>query len=223
LNGIEPLDAEHFCASCRTPFANDFPLDEKGLCALCRNGLRRFDHVYCYGFYSGVLKDLIYLFKYGRIESLGKPLGHILSAALPRDQAYDVVVPVPLHWRKLWQRGFNQAGVLARRIARRRGMRFANVLKRRRWTGTQAELSNPERRKNVANAFAVRGRVDGLRILLVDDVMTTGATAGACAAELKRAGAKSVTLLTLARVDRRLAASSARTSPTARISPIGAS
>ena len=74
------------------------------------------------------------------------------------------------------------------------------------------ELSHPERRKNVAGAFRVRGRVEGLRILLIDDVMTTGATAGACAKELKRAGAKSVTLLTLARVDRRLAALSANTS-----------
>lgn len=212
IAAVAPLDAEHFCKSCRTPFANDFPLDEAGNCSACRNGLRGFDHVYCYGFYTGALKDLIFLFKYGKIETLGTPLGRVLNAALPRDEAYDLVTAVPLHWRKLWQRGFNQAGILARNISRIRGMRFSRVLRRTRWTGTQAELTNPERRKNVANAFAVRRNVTGLRILLVDDVMTTGATAGACAAELKRAGAKTVTLLTLARVDRRLAALSASTS-----------
>jgi ComF family protein len=212
LSSVEPLEAEHFCISCRTPFANAFPLDEAGLCSACRSGLRGFDHVYCYSFYDGVLKDLIYLYKYGRVESLAKPLSAILSAALPRDEVYDAVVPVPLHWRKQWQRGFNQAGLLARRIARQRGMRYSHLLKRTRSTGTQAELSHPERRKNVSGAFRVRGQVNGLRILLVDDVMTTGATAGACAKELKRAGAKSVTLLTLARVDRRLAALSAKTS-----------
>jgi ComF family protein len=215
-SSVQPLEAEHFCISCRTPFANAFPLDDAGLCSVCRNGLRGFDHVYCYGFYDGVLKDLIYLYKYGRVESLAKPLAGVLSAALPRDEFYDAVVPVPLHWRKQWQRGFNQAGLLARRVARQRGMRYSHLLKRTRSTGTQAELSHPERRRNVAGAFQVRGRVrgqvDGLRILLVDDVMTTGATAGACAKELKRAGAKSVTLLTLARVDRRLAALSASTS-----------
>jgi ComF family protein len=214
LSSVQPLEAEYFCASCRTPFANAFPLDDAGLCNVCRNGLRGFDNVYCYGFYDGVLKDLIYLFKYSRVESLAKPLAAILSAALPRDVVYDAVVPVPLHWRKQLQRGFNQAGLLARRVARQRGMRLSHRLKRTRWTGTLAELNHPERRKAVAGAFSVRGKVEGLRILLVDDVMTTGSTAGACAIELKRAGAKSVTLLTLARVDRRLVALSARTSST---------
>ena len=111
-----------------------------------------------------------------------------------------------------WQRGFNQAAQLGRGIARIRGMRFANLLARNRWTGSQASLSNSDRRSNVSGAFKVRRPVQGLRILLIDDVMTTGATAGACATVLKRAGAKSVTLLTLARVDRRLAASSATNS-----------
>ncbi len=183
-----------------------------GICALCRNGYRGFDFAYCYGSYDGPLKDLIHLYKYGRVQGLVPHLVPLLSAALPFDTAYDAVVPVPLHWRRRWQRGFNQAAELGKGIAARRGFRFAHLLRRARWTGSQAQLSNTDRRANVAGAFRVRGNVKGFRILLIDDVMTTGATAGACANSLKRAGAKSVTLLTLARVDRRLAAPSARTS-----------
>jgi ComF family protein len=206
------MAADFFCASCRTPFANEFPLSRDGVCALCHEGLRGFDFAYCYGFYEGPLKDLIHLYKYGRVQGLRRRFLPMLSAALPYEHTYDVVVPVPLHWRRLWHRGFNQAAQLGKGIARRRGMRFARLLARNRWTASQAQLSNTERRANISRAFRVRGNVQGLRILLVDDVMTTGATAGACANILKRAGAKSVTLLTLARVDRRLAAPSARTS-----------
>ncbi len=185
------------------------------MCALCRNGYRAFDFAYCYGSYDGQLKDLIHLYKYGRVQSLAPRFVDLLGAALPLENNFDVAVPVPLHWRRRWQRGFNQAAQLAKGIAGRRGIRFANVLARKRWTGSQASLSHSERRGNVAGAFRLSGRatdsLKGLKILLIDDVMTTGATAGACALILKRAGAKSVTLLTLARVDRRLAAPSART------------
>jgi ComF family protein len=206
------MAAEFFCSACRTPFANEFALSAEGICDLCRLGTRGFDFAYCYGTYDGHFKDLIHLYKYGRVIGLAAEFTRLLSAALPLEGAYDVVVPVPLHWRRYWQRGFNQAAQLAKGIARRRGLRLARPLVRTRFTGTQTNLSNSDRRKNISGAFRVRGKVDGLRILLVDDVMTTGATAGACAKVLKRAGAKSVTLLTLARVDRRLAAPSARTS-----------
>ncbi len=213
MRAPEPIAAEFFCAACRTPFLNSFPLDAEGLCGICRTGVRAFDRAYCYGSYDGALKELIHLFKYGRAKGLAIPFAKYLSAALPVDSKFDVVVPVPLHWRRRWQRGFNQADLLGRQIARRRGLKFAKLLTRNRWTGSQASLANSARRTNVSGAFRTRGgSLAGLRILLVDDVMTTGATASACALVLKRAGAKSVTLLTLARVDRRLAALSARNS-----------
>jgi ComF family protein len=212
MRAPEPLAAEFYCASCRTPFVNEFPLAPDGRCALCRNGLRGFDFAYCYGSYDGPLKDLVHLYKYGRVQALSGHFTKWLAAALPLDASYDVVVPVPLHWRRRWHRGFNQAALLGRGIAKARGIRFANLLSRKRWTGSQASLANSDRRANVSGAFRVRGELKGLRVLLIDDVMTTGATASACASTLKRAGAKSVTLLTLARVDRRLAAPSARTS-----------
>ena len=207
LSVPEPLAAEYFCVSCRTPFLNHFPLDEEGRCALCRSGLRGFDFAYCFGSYEGVLRELIHLYKYSRMRPLARPLGAMLARALPRDTSFDAVVPVPLHWRKKWQRGFNQSELLARQIARRCGIPLRRPVRRRRATLVQAGLSNTRRRQNVAGAFAAKaGNVRGLRILLVDDVMTTGATASACARALKQAGAESVTLLTLARVDRRFGA-----------------
>jgi ComF family protein len=203
----EPLAAEYFCSSCRTPFLNRAPLDEQGRCELCRRGLRGFDAAYSFGAYEGALRELIHLFKYGRVRPLAGPLGNYLATAIPRDQNFDAIVAVPLHWWRRWQRGFNQSALLARVVAKRYAIPVLRVLRRKRATASQAGLSNSRRRENVAGAFSVRRRtaVEGRRILLIDDVMTTGATAWACAAALKRAGARHVALLTLARVDRRAA------------------
>jgi ComF family protein len=151
------------------------------------------------------LRELIHLLKYGKMKPLAGPLGRLLARALPLDQAFDAVVGVPLHWRRRFERGFNQAALLAEQIARSRNIPALRPVQRVRATLSQTGLSNAKRRRNVAGAFRARaGRpLEGLRILLVDDVMTTGATGSACASALKRAGAKSVTLLTVARVDRR--------------------
>jgi ComF family protein len=207
LKAPEPFSAEYFCISCRTPFQNGFPLDSEGRCALCRSGLRGFDAAYCYGSYEDVLRELIHLFKYGKTPTLARPLTDFLASAMPRDEQLDAIVPVPLHWWRRWQRGFNQAELLARALSARTGLPVVGALRRARSTPAQAGLSNQGRRENVARAFAparAASRLAGKRILLVDDVMTTGATAAACAAALKRAGAKRVALLTVARVDRRL-------------------
>ncbi len=161
-----------------------------------------------YGFYEGPLRSLIHLFKYSGMKPLAVTLAGYLEKIIPVDERYDAVVPVPLHWHKQWDRGFNQAELLARLIARRRGLPMWNALRRKRPTAVQASLALAGRRRNVAGAFLVRRKQDlkGKRILLIDDVMTTGATASACAAALKRGGATSVSLLTLARVDRRWSA-----------------
>jgi competence protein ComFC len=199
--------AEFFCVSCRTPFLNAFPLDAEGRCALCRAGLRGFDAAYCFGSYEGTLRELIHSYKYRGIQTLSRPLAEFLAAALPLDEHFDAVIPVPLHWRKRWQRGFNQSDLLAQAIARPRGLPVVRALVRTRFTKTQAGLSNTERRKNVATAFRCRRVAEtlaGKHVLLIDDVMTTGSTAAACARALKRAGAARVVLATIARVDRRL-------------------
>ncbi len=187
------------------PFVNRAPLDEEGVCPLCRLGVNGFDAAYCFGAYEGRLRKLIHLLKYDRIRPLGAPLGEYLASVLPRNEQVEVVVPVPLHWRRRWQRGFNQSELLAERVAERYGLRPLRALRRVRATASQAGLTSSKRRANVSGAFAATKiqAVEGRRILLVDDVMTTGATATACGSALKRAGALRVTVLTLARVDRR--------------------
>lgn len=200
-----PFEAEIFCVQCRTPFSSRAPLDEKGCCSLCRLGVRGFDAAYSSGEYDGALRKLIHLFKYHGIYSLRHTLVDRLSDALPRDQHFDVVMPVPMHWWRRFLRGRNHAETLARGLSKRTGINAASPLYRKKLTPSQATVSRAERRRNVKGVFAVRRpvAVRGKRILLVDDVLTTGSTAGACAAALKKAGAAHVAVITIARVDRR--------------------
>jgi ComF family protein len=206
IHAPEPLSAEFFCVSCRTPFQNAFPLDPQGRCAICRSGARGFDAAYSFAAYEGVMRQLIHLYKYARIKTLARPLSDLLVRAMPLDESFDAIVPVPLHWFRKWRRGFNQSALLAQALSRRTGIPVRNALKRARSTRAQAGLSNRARRENVTRAFHARPVV-GKRILLIDDVMTTGSTGAACAIALKRAGASRVALLTLARADRRLSVS----------------
>lgn len=164
--------------------------------------------MYCVGAYEGRLRDLIHLFKYDKIESLGAPLGAFLRTGYPRQVQFDVLVPMPIHRSRMWERGFNQAEILARHLRATSGLEVQSLLRRRKKTARQAGLSSKERRLNVRDAFVVTNarRVQGKRILLVDDVLTTGASANACALTLKRAGASSVAILALARADRRIGA-----------------
>jgi len=201
-----PHDADYYCSMCHAPFVNDWPLDEHGVCAACRSGLRGFDRAASFGMYEGALRSLIHLFKYSGMKPLARPLAAYLERTISIDEAYDAVVAVPLYWRKRWSRGFNQAELLARHVAKGRGIPLMSPLRRKRSTATQAGLASAGRRRNVAGAFVLKSNQNlaGKKILLIDDVMTTGATASACASVLKRGGATSVSLLTLARVDRRI-------------------
>jgi len=204
LAAAEPIQAEHFCAACRTAFLNPRPLDESGRCYLCRHQVNRFDAAYAFGSYDAELRELIRIFKYQRVETLARPLGRLLSRALPREEAFDAIVPVPLHWRRKWARGFDQAEALSRELSRHTGLPVIRGLRRSRATAAQSARSQSIRRKNVAGAFTARvSDLGGKKLLLIDDVFTTGATASACAAALKGAGARSITVLTVARADRR--------------------
>ena len=224
LREPQPLTADFFCSSCRAPFVNRFPLDENGQCALCRLGLNDFDAAYSYGFYEGHLRTLIHLFKFEKIHTLARPLGKLLAQVLPRSERFDAIVPMPLHWRRRWQRGFNQSDLLAREIAGSWGVPVRRAVRRVRASVPQSGLTKSQRRANVRGVFDLRSGVSlqGARVLLVDDVFTTGATASACAKVLKRAGAARVTLLTVARTDRRMYADvESRTSPVSAASAAG--
>lgn len=198
-----------FCQACRTPFVDDFPLDEHDLCTVCREGAVNFDATYSFGSYEGPLQKLILLFKYAKVESLAGPLGRLLVQALPSNSeyprdSYDLLIAMPMHWRKQWERGFNQAALLAGYVAPHCGLKVASNLRRKRYTKSQASLSESDRLLNLKDSFYVRKpeQVAGKRVLLVDDVFTTGATLRAATAVLKSAGAAQVTALTLARVGR---------------------
>jgi ComF family protein len=182
-----------------------YPLDEKDLCSICRESLVNFDAAYSFGSYEGPLRNLIHLFKYGKVETLSGPLAAFLKRALPLDEPFDVVIAMPMHWRKRWERGFNQTELLARPIAKRYSVKMASNLQRSRYTNPQAGLTEAERRKNLKGSFVVRrpAELARKRVLLVDDVFTTGATLRAAAEALKKAGVKRVIALTLARVDAR--------------------
>jgi ComF family protein len=206
LHEPSALHAEYFCVACKTPFLNHFPLDEQGRCSLCRLGLSGFDTVYTFGSYENALRKLIHLFKYGKMRPLARPLGALVARAIPREQRFDLIIPMPLHWRKRWSRGYNQSDLLAREVARRWGVPVARIVSRVKATAPQAGLTNSKRRLNVRAAFRIRKgtNVQGLRVLLIDDVVTTGATASACAHVLKRAGAGHVAVAAVARTDRRI-------------------
>jgi ComF family protein len=178
----------------------------EGPCGRCRRGLSPFEAGASLGPYEGTLRALLHDLKYrGRRRLAGRLAEALLTeAAVRRVLAGDVVlVPVPLHPRKRRERGFNQAELLARELARRAGRELcAGALVRRVDTPPQAGLAAGARRRNVAGVFAVRqrGRFTGRSVVLVDDVLTTGATAVACARALAGGGARAVRLLTVARV-----------------------
>lgn len=184
---------------------DSYPLDEHDLCTYCREGLVNFDSSYSFGSYEGTLRKLIHIFKYGKVETLAGPLGRMLIRCAPRDVSFDCVIAMPMHWWKRWNRGFNQAELLARPVAKRLHIPISRQLRRKRVTKAQAGLSEAQRRANLKGSFSIRRpeQIAGKRILLIDDVFTTGATLREAAATLKRAGAAHVSTLTLARVDRR--------------------
>ena len=151
------------------------------------------------------MREAIHAFKFGGRRTLAEPLGDLLVgfglSALP-GPAPDLLVPVPLHRRRERERGYNQALLVARRLERAWAVRVcADALLRTEATAPQAELDAAARRRNVRGAFAVvkPDLVEGRHLVLVDDVLTTGATAAECARALGRAGASVVGVLTIAR------------------------
>jgi ComF family protein len=156
--------------------------------------------------YEGTARALVHRLKYGDRLDLARALGAMMARAGSEllDEA-DLVVPVPLHWRRLWQRRFNQAATLGHVLARRAGIAFDPlILARVKPTRPQVGLSRSQRRENLQGAFRVtddaRPKLARKRVLLVDDVLTTGSTANAAARVLLRAGAASVDVLAFARV-----------------------
>jgi ComF family protein len=156
--------------------------------------------------YSDVARDLVHLLKYGDRLDLAPPLGRWMArAGVELLVDADALVPVPLHWTRLWRRRFNQSAVLAQSVSAIAAVPVADhILARTRATPPQVGLARSERARNVQGAFAVpktaRADVKGRKLIVIDDVLTSGATVDACARALLRAGAVRVDALVLARV-----------------------
>lgn len=212
------LTALYFCESCRkdltpitSPFCSKCGLPfvsregDNHVCSECLLKKKYFRRARAFGVYDGSLMEAIHLLKYRKKSSLSRPL-----SILARETFFqfwdvggiDLFVSVPLHVKRNRERGFNQAHLLIRRWAKENGIAFDGLtLFRSRWTEPQTTLSRTERQKNIKGAFSLRRpeKIRGRRILLVDDVYTTGATVNECARVLMKAGAEFVDVLTLAR------------------------
>ncbi len=197
------------CTVCGRPFFDAAGEDHP--CGVCLTREPRFFRARAWACYpsdedeSHPLRQVVQRFKYGRKVSLGKPLGRLMASGCSdffQGASFDLVIPVPLHPKRLRWRGFNQAVILAREVGRIRQLRVDPfILSRPRETPPQTQLAEEERRKNVRGAFVVNpsSSVQGKRLLLVDDVYTSGATVNECSRTLLRAGAKEVQVLTLTR------------------------
>ena len=155
--------------------------------------------------FDEVARDLVHALKYGDRLDIAPTLGRwMANAGAELLDGADALVPVPLHWRRLWARRFNQSAALAQAISTVSDVPVLTPLRRRRATPQQVGLSRSERAQNVQGAFrvpaAARAEVAGRRLVLVDDVMTSGATTDACTRALLRAGAAQVDVLVFARV-----------------------
>jgi len=191
-SSLIPL-APPFCPKCGEPA----PAIE-GLCGPCLRGDHHFDFARSALLFTHTLREIIHHLKYSDRVSLAKPLGDILKECLQKEKFQgDAVVPVPLHRSRERIRGFNQAEL----IAMRTGLPILNrILRRRKNTPSQTGLTRSERKRNLAGAFELRRDVHGRKIILVDDVYTTGSTMNEIARTLKHGGAERVEVLTVARV-----------------------
>lgn len=195
------------CACCGRPFPGGVSAEStQSLCRLCRVNFYAFDRARSFATYDETLSEAIVLLKYEQVTRLGHwfadRLAEIVRSA-PNNWQADIVVPVPLHVERRRERGYNQAELIARPLAKRLKLKFvAGLLVRTKPRPAQLVLSRSEHWKSVRGAYSTdkRRHVDNLRVLLVDDVLTTGATLDACARALKKSGASVILGLTVGRV-----------------------
>ncbi len=204
--GAADFLAPPLCAACGLPFELAEEAGDGCLCGACLRAPPPFARARAVLRYGGPAREMVLAFKHADRTEMAPAfaLWMARSGAELLGEA-EVVVPVPLHWRRLFLRRYNQSAMLAVALGRLSGLPTAvSALARGRYTPSQGSRGRAARARNVRGAFAVPERqrhlVAGRRVLLVDDVLTSGATVGECARVLRRAGAESVDVLTLARV-----------------------
>lgn len=198
IHWIEPP----FCSVCGTPFASKEVRSH--LCGPCMTKKKHFTMARALGSYEGTLQEAIHRWKYQGKTHLTPFFGKWMEEGLSRYWApnpFDLLIPVPLHKKRLRERGFNQALLLVKELSHRTGISYLKrVLQKRKSTAPQVHLSGVEREKSIRGSFQVIGgeSLEGKSILLVDDVYTTGATVNECAKVVRASGAERVDVLTLA-------------------------
>lgn len=191
------------CTTCQRPFAEDMPTGLR--CAPCLAQPPRHDGIAAGTIYNDPSRKLVLALKHGRRIALAPMMARLMIAKLPFVDGNWTAVPVPLHRWRLWHRGFNQAALLARELSRATGAGFGvDLLVRCKPTRSLGGLGRKARARTLTGAIAANGarleQLKGANILLVDDVLTSGATSDACVSALKRAGAKRVVVTCFARV-----------------------
>ncbi len=192
-----------FCQKCSEPFEG--AITGTFTCANCAHRTIYFDTAVAAYRSRGIVRQIIHTFKYGRQIYLRHLVARWLYAALDDERLsnrrFDIIIPVPLHPTRQRERGFNQASLLAELLSAEISIQSKPALERIRYTTTQTALDRAERMENLHKAFRLRKNADvrRLRVLLIDDVLTTGSTLSECARVLKRAGAISVHAATAAR------------------------
>lgn len=198
------IPGEPACASCQRPFGAA-QVGEGAICGPCLADPPRHDGIAAGTLYGEGSRNLVLAFKHGRRIALAPMLARLIAAHLPALEGEWLVVPVPLHRWRLWARGFNQAALLARELARLSGATLVvDGLVRTRRTPMLGGLGRKARARALSGALAVNPRrsadLRGAQVILVDDVLTSGATSEACVRALKRAGAAKVVIACFARV-----------------------
>ncbi len=202
LSDIPPLGPAS-CRRCALPYPAENGSDH--LCQSCLLQPPPFARVVTAGIYDRALRQAIHRFKFDGAIGLDRPLAHLLARVLGEapENAFDLLVPVPLHPARLRHRTYNQSLLLGRELSRLTGLPLrSELLRRLRPTPPQQGLDAEERRRNLRGAFAAPKPLHGQRILLLDDVLTTGATARECSSVLLDAGASEVSVAVLARAPR---------------------
>ena len=198
LQQVPPLPPST-CRRCALPYPADISDDH--LCGICLPEQQPlFERVVAAGIYDDVLKEAIHRFKYRDKINLDRPLAELIANKLTNMEAVDLVLPVPLHTKRHRQRTYNQSALLARLLAKKIKQPLnLRLLIRHRDTPPQQGQNATERKKNLKNAFSLTHPLKGEHVLLVDDVLTTGATVRECCRVLKKNGAGKVTVAVLAR------------------------